>query len=98
MSDLPELLHGTIAQEHRDMLQAVWLSAEPKHEHKTHHKDCTVDCGEETNNTCTPTCPDTCTNGPDCSLLPAVCPGKEKKAAFLPAVAGWSTPPAPPVR
>jgi|HubBroStandDraft_1064217.scaffolds.fasta_scaffold394638_2 hypothetical protein len=90
MSDLPEMLHGTIAQEHREMMQAVWLSDAPKPEEKTHHhKDCTRDCGEQTNDTCTPTCPQNCTDGPNCDKHP----GKEYKAAFQPAVAGWSAPP-----
>jgi len=93
MSDLPEMMQGIIAQEHAEIMQAVWLSAEhkdkSKHCHTKHHdKDCTNEpilCDLSTGQ-------DICTDGPTCPSQEIECPA-EKKAAFRPALAGWSMPP-----
>ena len=101
MSNLPEVLRGSIAGEYQDLLQVVLLAEHPKHE-KTHHKEEGCTGGElcrpyQTENscpgdTCTQTCPDDCSdNGDTCG--DSGCQGARKTAAFHPAVDGWSTPP-----
>ena len=102
MSDLPGILLGPIAHEHRDLMQVTWLAEHEKHE-KTRHKEegCTdgkmcrpVDTNNATcsGDTCTVTCPADCSdNGNTCG--DSGCQGKRNTAAFHPAVDGWSTPP-----
>jgi hypothetical protein len=82
MSDLPEMLCGTIAEEYDGMMR-VAESEKPGPKSTEDPRTCTQapDCKPKTPG---PTCP------------PPKC--KDTKAAFQPALAGWSTPPALDIR
>lgn len=94
MSQLPELLQGTISDGHLATMQEAWLAHEPGHEKKTHRgTDCTAQGGP-----CKiePTCDE---READCSVNQPTC--EKKKAehkAFQPVVPGWSMPPELPLR
>jgi hypothetical protein len=94
MSELPELLRGTISEGYTEMMEAAWLANEPHHEKKTHKgTECTNRGGA-----CQidPTCD---TTEPDCSVDQPTCGGdKPEYKAFQPALHGWSMPPQLPLR
>jgi hypothetical protein len=89
MSDLPEMLRGTIAYEHREMMQAAWLAEKRpcQPDEKTDRHECSARPDFCQTTTQVPEGA-ACTEGPTC--LPKDC---GKKTDFHPAVAGWSTPP-----
>lgn len=82
MKTLPELFQGVIAQDFQEILYAD-LSPD-------------AGLGEVACKAKTPSKTDTLS--PQCTTLKKKCKGKKKRkaAAFLPAVPGWCSPPAPP--
>lgn len=88
MSDLPEMLRGSIAEEYPEVSQPVFLSEE---EHKTHSSEgCHL--------------PQTNAGKAGCTISGKTCPIPCKPEitragkAFQPMLAGWWTPPAPHIR
>jgi hypothetical protein len=90
MHELPEMLQGTITQDHSELMREVWLAAEHEEEETGGHEPGSDD------DTC-----DFIVAG--CSISQSTCSGAgqcvhKPQAPFHPELTGWSTPPALPVR
>jgi hypothetical protein len=95
MRTLPEFFQGSIAQDFPGILEAVASESRKKKSPSTTPDTKAPPCSVETR-FCKPdgTTPDT--KAPPCSVVAKLCKKKKKAADFLPAVEGWSLPPAPP--
>jgi hypothetical protein len=85
----PEFFQGLIAHDFQGLINAeASPGAELAGKEKTPSKTCAPPCKDKPDKPTSPSA--TCTNPRN------PCPPKKKASGFMPAVEGWSTPPAPP--
>ena len=101
MNQTPEFFEGSIARDHREVLDSVPVLNAATKKAGTTGKSCSnphvcPKAGTTGKGCSNPdVCPKPGTTGKGCSR-PKVCPKASATDAFPPTVSGWSMPPAPP--